>query len=68
MVTKDQVQLDAPELKNILCAALQDIGDKCTDVITKCFSQDDVQQMRYNHVVQMEKVCNQWPSISSKLI
>lgn len=51
----DQVQLDAPELKNILCAALQDIGDKCTDVITKCFSQDDVQQMRYNHVVQMEK-------------
>ena len=59
MGTKDQVQLDVSELKKILCTALQDIGKKCTKVITECFSEDDVQQMRYNHVVQMEKVCNQ---------
>lgn len=52
---QDQVKLDPSELKKVLCPALQDIGDKCTDVLTKCFSQDDVQQMRYNHVVQMDK-------------
>lgn len=52
---QDQVQLDPSELKKILCAALHDIGDKCTDSITKCFSQDDVEQMRFNHVEQMEK-------------
>ena len=65
--TKDQVQLDPSELKKILCAALHDIGDKCTVAITKCFSQDDVEQMRFNHVAQMEKVCNKLSSMSSKL-
>lgn len=53
---KDEIQLEPSETKPILCKALREIGDKCTDVISKCFSNDDVQQMRYNHVEQMSKV------------
>ena len=61
MKTKDEGKVDPTELKKLLCTALKNIGDKCTKVITKCFSQEDVHQMRYNHVVQMEKVI--YPSI-----
>jgi len=52
---QDEIQLEPSETKPILCKALREIGDKCTDVISKCFSNDDVQQMRYNHVEQMSK-------------
>ena len=53
---KDEIVLEPSETKPVLCKALREIGDQCTDVISKCFSTDDVQQMRYNHVQQMAKV------------
>ena len=53
---KDEIVLEPSETKPVLCKALREIGDKCTDVISKCFSSDDVQQMRFNHVQQMAKV------------
>jgi hypothetical protein len=52
---QDEVQWNLTELKNLLCMALQDIGDKCRKVITRCFKEEDVQQMVYNHVKQMEE-------------
>jgi len=52
---QDEITLEPSETKPVLCKALREIGDKCTDVISRCFSTDDVQQMRYNHVQQMSK-------------
>ena len=52
---QDEMKLEPSETKPLLCNALREIGDKCTDVISKCFSGDDVQQIRYDHVQQMAK-------------
>lgn len=53
--TQVEMILEPSETKPVLCKALGEIGEKCIDVISKCFSSDDVQQMRYNHVQQMAK-------------
>ena len=52
----DEAKLDPTETKPLLCKALRDIGETCTATITKCFSQEDTDQMRYQHVQTMGKV------------
>ena len=52
---QDRITLEPSETKPVLCKALRESGYKCTDVINKCFSIDDVQQIRYDHVQRMAK-------------
>lgn len=41
------------EIKPRLCSTLQDIAEKCTKLITKCFSHEDTTEMRKSHIDQM---------------
>jgi hypothetical protein len=51
----DEAKLDPTETKPLLCKALRDIGETCTATITRCFSQEDTDQMRYLNVQTMGK-------------
>jgi hypothetical protein len=52
---QDEVELDPSALKTLLCNSLRNISEKCSVVITICFSQEEVEQIIGDHVKQMVK-------------
>merc|ERR1711973_389152 len=52
-IDADAVQLPEEELRSLLCETLMKIGHKCVLQITKCFSREDINMMREQHIKSM---------------